>query len=355
MHRCTWVAALAPMIWTGSALGADEPAAAEPPPPPAPAQVEPAVPDATTPPSLVKVEGVRVPGTGVVMPKLDGFTPAPDFFGLDGPVPNSLIEVVIREQGFTEDVVRGLRADLRRESRSIDVDRPLTLDGLPARIILDRGSRSGVAAWFVCAGDSERTLYLRAEIPAANAEKLGPLVQWALLNTKWDRSGSTGAFVPVAVRPAAPLKVAAQTPTGFVFTTTGRPTATARDTTLSVFMAREAVPLEDRAEFGVRMLAEHAPRFQVMTPSTVRVREVEINGLHGYETLADADIQGESGIMKVFLTILYTPTRHFVALGRTAAADGDEMIPAFRDTLATLEPVTLESAGIVPRQSADGR
>lgn len=288
--------------------------------------------------NLGTLGSVRLPGTGVSLMAVEGFVPAPDFPGLDGPVANSLIEAVIRRQPFTGETISGLRSDLRVEGRTPDIDRAIVLDGLPARLFIDRGKRSGVAGWYICAGDATRTLFLRAEIPANLTGRFAPMLDAAMLGATWDRTVmEIEGFLPVVVKPAAPLVVAVETPTGQVFTLTGKAPVSARETMLSVFMAREGVPEAERAEFGVRMLAEHGARFQIEAPMNVRVRPVDVNGLKGYETLADADAQGQPGLMRVYLTILFTQTRHYVALGRSPLSDSEEMLPAFRDTVTTIQ------------------
>lgn len=288
--------------------------------------------------NLGTLGSVRVPGTGVSLMAVEGFVPAPDYPGLDGPVANSLIEAVIRRRPFNDETISGLRSDLRVEGRTADIDRAIVLDGLPARLFIDRGKRSGVAGWYICAGDATRTLFLRAEIPETLAGRFTPMLDAAMLGATWDRSVTDlQGYLPVVVKPAAPLLVAVETPTGQVFTPTGKAPVSARETMLSVFMAREGVPEAERAEFGVRMLAEHGARFQIETPMNVRVRPVDVNGLKGFETLADADAQGQAGLMGVYLTILFTPTRHYVALGKSPLSDSDEMLPAFRDTLTTIQ------------------
>jgi hypothetical protein len=276
-------------------------------------------------------ERVRVPGTTVSLNPPPGFTPAERFPGFQE-VNRGASIMVTELPGPASKMQRGMtRETLATRGMSLLQAQDVVLSGGRARLlrVSQRAQGSEFIKWMLIAGDADGTVMVVGTFPKSALDLSGPIKR-AVLSTSWSGGASADPFegLPFRVTPTADLRLAKRVGNMLVFSATGEIGAGNPDQAIFVVgSSLSDVVIDSLEEFSKERASKTA---QVGALRSVRGRNLEVDGLRGYELLAETDDPKSNRPVSLYQLLLVDDQTYYIAQGLVGEERGREFLPAFR-------------------------
>jgi hypothetical protein len=282
-------------------------------------------------PSVALAERVRVPGTGASLEPPVGFSLAERFPGFQLAERGASI-MVTELPGPAEAMRRGMtRKQLASRGMTLIQSRSVTVQGAEALLLHVTQVAKGTeyAKWMLVTGDAGKTVMVVGTYHRADADLSGP-VKRAVLSSRWSDAANVDPFegLPFRVEPTPGLRLARRVANMIVFTETGDIGPTGSDQAVLVVGSSlsdvDVGSLEDFAR-------ERAARTEhVKALRGVVGREIEIDGLRGYELTAEANDGESDRPVGLYQLLLVDGRTYYIAQGIVGGSRAGELLPDFR-------------------------
>lgn len=275
---------------------------------------------------------MRFPIAGVRVPRPAGFIEAERFEGFQQPSTQSSVLVSALPAPFAE-LSRGFNAEqMKGRGMTLLQKQRLNIEDQPALLLHVEQDAYGISfeKWIVLFGSEDRSVMVTATYQASSRDTLSDHLKEIVLSAR------TGG------EPVAPAEVEA----GFTLTPSRKlkPThvpgkmlayskggvSRAKSPTDPILIAAPSVSsvvVDDREDFAVRRLYQTAETRILSVSAPVRVR---IDGLDGYEVVADAEDVDSLTPLKVYQVMLFDEHSYFLIQGLVGADSADEFLPEFK-------------------------
>jgi hypothetical protein len=276
-------------------------------------------------------EGRRVPGTPVVMEPPEGFVAETSFAGFGKPDQKASIMVTPLpvplaqlRAGFTKEGLAGKGVTLVAEET-------VTLAGGTATLYSVTQSALGTRfrKWILPLDNGgTAAVLIVATFPVESEAALAAPLRQALLSSRLEADGGDPmAGLPFRVQPSGRLKLVSRLGSNLLLSESGQPSADPRQALMVLGPSFSDVDLDDLEAFSK---ARAARVEQLRDLRLLSGRPITVDGLAGWELVADAaDVK--SGIaLRVYQLVLRDGKRYFMAQGLVEAARGDEFVEEFR-------------------------
>lgn len=189
--------------------------------------------------------------------------------------------------------------------------------------------------WMLVGGDSNVTIMIVATYPKGADAQLGPAMRASVLSASWTGNARPDPFdgLLFRVEPSATLKLGGRVSNMLMLTESGGTTAKSPDE--AVYIVGNSIgqgQIGDLPAFSERRLKQtkRMSGFRNLAGTPVTV-----DGLPGYELLADATDATTGQTMKLYLAIVPDGGGYYIMQGYVPLGRAQEMVPEFRRITAT--------------------
>lgn len=273
-------------------------------------------------------EPVAFPGAGVRLVCPDGFGKARDFEGFQQEETQSSV-MALRIAGPFAQTTAGFSAEpMKRRGMTLVSREEVRIEGFPALLLAVEQSAYGTdfSKWMLVFGDETETRMVMATFPKADATGLSARLRDAVLGTKLAEVGPPD--VGFALTPSPGLKPATAFGKSLLFTREGTIPLKSREDPLFIAGPSIAkVPEGDAKTLAVRRIAQTEG---TKVGALLESNAVRIDGLDGWELVAEATDAGTGTPLVVYQTMLFEKDRYLLLQGIAGAKARDEWLPEFR-------------------------
>jgi hypothetical protein len=275
---------------------------------------------------------VTFPAAGVKLVRPDGFDDAENFHGFQQPSTNASVMVVAIPGPFSETTGGFTPAQMNSQGMNLITREDIEIDGKQGLLlsVSQRAYGTDFAKWIVAFGDESKTTIVTATYPATHDLTLSGLLKSIVLSVRLDTTPAPepGTDVGFTVTASEKLKITPGIGKMVMYTKDGIVPAKSPEDPL--FLAAPSVadvPLEDKRQFAVQRLFQTA---HTKVTSLISNTPVTIDGLEGFELLAEAE-HSDSGISLVlYQVLLFDEGCYILMQGLVGAALRDEYLPEFK-------------------------
>jgi hypothetical protein len=280
----------------------------------------------------------EIPGTKISLRVPAGFALAEGFPGIMREELGSF--VVVTEMPTA---ARAMQAGMTKEAletRGIALLRSeqMQLSGADAVLLHITQEEEGIAfrKWFLLFGDDSTTVMIAASAPQAMESQLGEILERCLRTAQWfpDRVVDPYQGMGFKLRESAVMEIRGRIPGGVLLTRQGAPDELSpNDPILVIYPSRSAVaaPL---ATFAKQELTETT---QFIEFANFSERALTINGLSGYEIIADAKEAEMKIPVRIILVAVRSGNRDMVLEGVVAIESWDTYLAEFQGLAESFE------------------
>jgi hypothetical protein len=277
---------------------------------------------------------VRVAGTKVSLVPPRGFAPSKQFTGyaLEEEAASILVtEIPFALAGVTPSLTNP--EELKTRALTLLSKESVTAGGTPALLLGLRQSASGgeYLKWVLLVGDDAATVMVTASFPAESEARLSAPLRRSVLSARWDKAAQVAADegLSYTVGEKGALKLANRM--GNVLTYTGGgvfPSPPADNPLFLVAPSFGAAVAGDRKAFAEgRILATVSVKDIVARKTEL----LNVGGLEGYESLADAKDKVTGEPMLLYQVILFDGPHYYLMQGLVSRTHADEHLPSFKE------------------------
>jgi hypothetical protein len=269
-------------------------------------------------------------GVGLKAIRPPGFEKAEGFYGFQQKETGASV-MLIRIPGPFAEATRGFTAEQLKARGSTLVSRTdAQIDGRPGLLLYLTQSAYGIkfGKWVAAFGDPAQTYMATATFPLAREKTLSPLLKKAVLGVRVD----TLAADPAADVPFTLVSSKLKLTPGI-----GKMLAFTRDGVLlekspedPIFVAApsvSSVPILDPKEFSLARLRQTV---KTTIEKVVSHEPVKIDGLSGFESIADAKGETSGTPVLLYQVMLFDSGPYFLMQGIVGAGLRDEYLPEFK-------------------------
>jgi hypothetical protein len=281
---------------------------------------------------------VSFPAVGVKLLRPNGFDDAENFHGFQQPSTQSSVMVLMIPGPYSE-TTRGFTADqLRTRGMTLQSKENVNIDGNPAVLLSVTQNAYGqkFAKWILAFGNENETKMVTATFPKSEEANLSNEMKAVVLGAKPDDTPapSPGTNVGFAIAASPKLKLTRGIGKMLAYTKDGSIPAKSPDDPLFVAApSLSKVPIENKRQFAVQRLLQTA---NTKISSVISNKEITIDGLDGYEILADGKDADSGNPLKVYQVVLYDDQSYFLMQGLVGADLADEYLPEFKTMARSL-------------------
>lgn len=204
-------------------------------------------------------------------------------------------------------------------------------DGIVLQI--EQRTQHGVfSKWIYATGDANETLFVTASFPRDSANNLSDEMKRCVLSAQWDRAAKPMANeLGFSVQPAGDLLPNNTVSNSLMFSTRGVAVVEKDDEAL--FVATPSISTvvpENAREYAENRIKQLPKDFSNLTIKSSA--PVEIDGLKGYEVIAEADDNFKGRMRRVMIhqTMLFDESSYFLMLGIVESSNAEKNLEAFR-------------------------
>ena len=291
------------------------------------------------PPADVKSGYVRLPVAGIKLERPEGFENADSFEGFQQADTGASIMVATLPGPFAE-VTRGFTAPgLSTRGMTLRSKENLRIDGTPALLLNVTQSAYGTefAKWILVFGDEKKTRMVTAPFPVAEEAALSEKLKAVVLSAKPD----TGPAPPIGDRVGFSLvgspkmKLTEGIGKMIVYTKDSvMPMKSPEDPLFVAAPSLSKVPIGDKHAFAVQRLSQTAA---TKVGSITSDTEIEIDGLKGYEFVAEGKDADSGTPLTVYQVILFDDGAYIVVQGLVGTRLRDTYLPEFKSMARSLK------------------
>jgi hypothetical protein len=281
---------------------------------------------------MIQTGMISVPGTKVSLAPPQGFTPAEKFPGFLSEETGASIMVTEMPAPYEKMVGAFDKDGLATKGMTLLSRKDVTIDGRPSVLLHIRQVAQSIAflKWIVVTGNEQETALITATFPEEFKTRLSASLEKTVLGAKWDAEAKKdpleGLNFSVEMDPA--LKIAGRMTNALMMTRDGAlPGKPTDDPLLIVGSAISQVEVKDGKLFAEARLRK------TTSVTDIRIRkthEITINGLSGYEIIADArgGSDSEQPIV-IYQVVLFDGSSYFIMQGFTASSEQQTYLGAF--------------------------
>jgi len=273
---------------------------------------------------------VLFPAVGVKLVCPTGFVRAEKFHGFMQRATAGSIMVARIPAPYSE-IRRGFepKTMLARGMR-LNSKKPVKVDGVPGVLmsVSQRTPEAEFTKWMVVVGDEKRCVMLIATFPAALGDKLSAPLKKTILAAKLDESALASAQPKVgfSITPSKklkPFRVVAAMGKALAYTIEGKahPDESGSPSFIAApDISERAIP--DKRGFATKRMFQQTHRTKVSKIQWTKA--ISIDGLDGFESLANAQHGDPGQSLAIYQVILFTETSCF------PAKDAEQWLPEFQ-------------------------
>jgi hypothetical protein len=280
----------------------------------------------------------NVAGARVTLQPPPGFTPAVRFPGFEHAASGSSILVTeVPGEAFAEMRDAFTARNLAARGMTLRTSETVRIDGYEGVLLAVSQEAHGIAfdKWVVAFGSDSATVAVTATYPAAAAAELGESLRQAVLSARM-RGGPLDPFEGLTFRVAesARLKVAKRLVNMLILTETGDLSQGPSGAPFLI-VGSSLVPgaMDDVEAFSGRRIGQTE---SIVGLGNLTGAPVTIDGIEGYELLADARDDASARPLRIYQVILPEGSHYLIIQGITGADRAAEMIPEFRAVARSL-------------------
>lgn len=294
--------------------------------------------DLTSNPMHDQGQYVSFPAVGVKIVRPDGFTDAENFHGFQqlstlssvmaGRIPGPFSEVT---RGFTSEQMK-TRGMTLRSKESVEID------GNTGILLNVTQSAGGIefVKWILAFGSEKETRIVTATFRKADEAELSDKLKAVVVGTREETSPppSLGADVAFEISASKKLKQTQSIGKALMYTKDGTILAKSREDPFFIAApSLSKVPIEDGRQFAVQRLLKTA---DTKIASVKSNKEVVVDGLKGYEIVADAEDADSGTPLQVYQVILYDDGAYILMQGLVGERSAGEYLPEFKSMAHSL-------------------
>ena len=281
---------------------------------------------------------VRVAGTKVSLVPPAGFVPSKQFTGYALEAEGA--SILITELPFSLSQAAAPLTNpeqLKTRAMTLLSKESVTAGGAPALLLGLRQNASGgeYLKLVLLVGDDAAAVMVTATFPAESEARLSAPLRRSVLTARWDKAAvvADGEGLRFTVGERGALKLARRIGNTLMYTGGGVFPSPATDNPLFIVGPSLAeVPADDRKAFAEGRISDTASVTGVVARKT---EPLTLDGLGGYETLADAKDKVTGEPMVVYQVILFDGPHFYIMQGLTSQKTAAQHLPSFREMART--------------------
>ncbi len=286
----------------------------------------------------IQPQSVRFPSVGVKLVRPKEFEDAENFHGFQQPSTQSSI-MVLKIPGPFSETTRGFTAaQLRSRGITLHSKTPVNIDGKTGMLLSVTQTAYGreFAKWILVFGDADTTRMVTATFPKSSEATLSQPLKAAVLSTTIDDTSAPtdDADTGFARLTSTKLKLTSSIGKALLYTQDGIiPAKSPADPLFIAAPSIAPVPMERQRQFAIQRLfqTEHT---QINTVTANR--EITIDGLDGYEIVADGEDIDSGTPLRIYQVILYDDRSYILMQGIVGATIADQYLPEFKSMARSL-------------------
>lgn len=275
---------------------------------------------------------VSFPAVGVKLVRPSGFDDAENFHGFQQSTTQASVMVVMIPGPFSE-VTSGFNAgQLKKNGMTLHSKDNVEIDGKSGVLlgVTQNAYGTDFAKWILAIGNETQTSMVTATFPQTEGANLSEEMKAVVLSTKIDDTSATttSADVGFAIAPSPKLKVVRGIGKMLIYTTDGTiPAKSRKDALFIAARSFSTVSVDDTRQFAVKRLFQTA---HTKIGAVSYNNEITIDGLDGYEILAEGEDADSGTPLKVYQVLLYDDGSYILIQGLAGANVADDYLPEFK-------------------------
>ena len=275
---------------------------------------------------------VSFPAVGVKLVRPSGFDDAENFHGFQQPSTQSSVMVLMIPGPFAE-TTRGFTAEqLKTRGMTLLSKEDVVIDGNSGVLLSVTQDAYGTefAKWILSFGNDKETRMVTATFPKSDDTILSDELKAVVLGTKRDDAPAPtpGADVGFAIAASAKLRLTRGIGKMLMYTKDGTiPAKSPEDPLFIAAPSLSEVPTDDKRQFAVQRLFQTA---HTKISSVTSNNEITIDGLDGYEILAEGEDADSRTPLKVYQVVIYDDRSYILMQGLVGANAANEYLPEFK-------------------------
>jgi hypothetical protein len=281
---------------------------------------------------------VLFPAAGVKLIRPNGFDEAENFHGFQQLRTQSSI-MVLKIPGPFSETARGLTAEqLKTRGMTLRSKESVGIDGNTGVLLGVTQNAYGMefAKWILVFGDEEATKMIMATFPQSSEANLSSQLKAVVLGTKIDNTPAPapGTDVGFAMVAPATLKLTSGIGKTLIYTKDGTiPAKSPEEPFLIAAPSLSEVPMDSKRQFAVQRLFQTA---HTKISSVTSNDEITIDGLNGYEIVADGEDIDSGTPLSIYQVILYGDGSYILIQGLVGSTIADQYLPEFKSMARSL-------------------
>jgi hypothetical protein len=280
----------------------------------------------------------EIPGTRISLQVPEGFALAEGFPGIMRQELGSMVVVTevptaarALQEGMTKEALEARGITLLRTE-------PVRVGGADGTLLHATQEEEGVGfrKWFLVFGDDSSTVMIAASAPQAVESQLADLLERCLRAARWfpDRVVDPYQGMGFKLRESAVLEIRGRIPGGLLLTRKEAPEELSPNDPILVIYPSPSTVVAPLATFAKQELTETT---QFVEFENLSERALTINGLSGYEIIADAKEAEMKIPVRIMLVAVRSGNRDMVLEGVVAMESWDTYLPEFRGLVESFE------------------
>ncbi|WP_424003650.1 hypothetical protein [Maribacter sp. IgM3_T14_3] len=285
----------------------------------------------------LSTEHKSVDGTKISIVPPNGFTTASNFLGFQQTQSGSSIMVLDIPGPFSE-VSKGLTKEgLLSQGMTLKETHKLTLNSLPAVLLkAEQNAYGNIYTKYILAfGTEEESILINGTFPQ-NIEDLNEVLKKALLSTVYDSNKKINPFDTVDFEistDGTDIVFAKNISNSLIFNRDGKiPSETKDKVSLIIVKAFSNVDIMDKKLFAMNRIRQ----LPIVIKKIISTEPIEIDGINGYEIIADGSDKKTGNKEKAYQVILFSDSLYYLIFG-SSQADFDNNIELFKKLAKTFK------------------
>lgn len=284
-------------------------------------------------------EYVSFPACGISIRHPEGFEKAKSFEGFEQPEIQASV-MAVRIPGPYSKVIAGFtREHMKARGWTLHSREEVKVDGVAGILVHFEQPAGGQVflKWSLSFGDQQQTTMVTATFPKTRERELSARLKSAVLSTRPERAPGRdpAADLPFTIAASEKLRLTAGLSKTLAYTKDGViPTRSPKDPLFIAAPALGKVIAADKRQFAERRLYQTAHTKRLMVESTV---PITIDGLHGYESLAEGEDAQSGTPLVIYQVILFDNDSYILMQGLVGTDLRDEYLPEFKAIARSLK------------------
>jgi hypothetical protein len=269
---------------------------------------------------------------GIKLIRPEGFESAENFDGFQQTSTQSSVMATTIPGPFSK-VTSGFNTEqLKARGMILNRKENILIDGSNGILINLTQAAYGVefAKWIIIFGNEKETKIVTATFPKAQAAKLSPILKSAVLSARNDSTPppTLGSDVGFKIAASSKLKLTRVISKMLMYTKDGTiPAKSPEDPLFIVAPSFSEVAVFDRKEFATRRLSQTT---SIKINSVTSTDAVAIDGLDGYEIVADAQDSSSDTPITVYQVMLFDHKSYILIQGIVGTNLRDKYLSEFK-------------------------